>query len=204
MRNTFCICLSFVLYTSKLSFRFTERGSVQATSIHSYLEYTQGYNAIYCTSVMYAHACTKQSLLPPLTAVVLASHPPYESLYQVPWQQSPPTTKCHANSHHYNPGVSLPSTMATVPAHPRSLYQLPWLTILVSNESFSGFHTEGGGLKFPPPPGTNFPPRNLKVEYGYYCGTIYLILCVTGHKYASSNVVWKVCTRLCHKQSDRI
>ena len=28
--------LSFVLYTRKLSFRFTERGSVQVTSIHSY------------------------------------------------------------------------------------------------------------------------------------------------------------------------
>ena len=35
----------------------------------------------------------------------------------------------------------------------------------------------------------DFPPRNLEIEYGYYCGAInisYLILHVTGHKYVSS------------------
>ena len=39
-----------------------------------------------------------------------------------------------------------------------------------------------GGLEFP-------PPRNLEIEYGYYCGAInisYSILHVTGHKYVSS------------------
>ena len=47
-------------------------------------------------------------------------------------------------------------------------------------ESNVGFHIEGrGGLEFPPPP----PPRNLEIEYGYYCGAIsYLILHVTAHK----------------------
>ena len=40
-----------------------------------------------------------------------------------------------------------------------------------------------GGARIPP------PPRNLKIEYGYYCGAInisYLILHVTGHKYEQS------------------
>ena len=40
----------------------------------------------------------------------------------------------------------------------------------------------GGGL--------NFPPRNLEIEYGYYCF-------VTGIKQQS-------CSRLCQKQSERI
>ena len=40
------------------------------------------------------------------------------------------------------------------------------------------------------------PPRNLEIEYGYYCGAINISYHVTGHKYVSSNVVWKVCPRL--------
>ena len=47
----------------------------------------------------------------------------------------------------------------------------------------AGFHTEGGGgLEFP-------PPRNLEIEYGYYCGAINISYHVTGHKYVSSNLV---------------
>ena len=46
----------------------------------------------------------------------------------------------------------------------------------------SGLYTGGGGWNFTIPS----PPRNLEIEYGYYCGTItvsYLILHVTGIKY---------------------
>ena len=44
-----------------------------------------------------------------------------------------------------------------------------------------------GGWNFSHQPQS--PPRNLEIEYGYYCGAInisYLILHVTGHKYVSS------------------
>ena len=49
----------------------------------------------------------------------------------------------------------------------------------------SGFHTEGGSWNPSPP-----PPRNLEIEYGYYCF-------VTGIKQQS-------CPRLRQKQSERI
>ena len=46
----------------------------------------------------------------------------------------------------------------------------------------SGFHTEGGGGG-----GTGIPPpRNLGIEYGYYCGAINISCLITGHKYVSS------------------
>ena len=48
-----------------------------------------------------------------------------------------------------------------------------------------GFIQREGGPGIPP------PPRNLEIEYGYYCGAInisYLILHVTGHKYVSSKI----------------
>ena len=47
-----------------------------------------------------------------------------------------------------------------------------------------GFIQREGGPGIP-------PPRNLEIEYGYYCGAInisYLILHVTGHKYVSSKI----------------
>ena len=64
----------------------------------------------------------------------------------------------------------------------------------------AGFHTEvgGGGLEFPP------PPRNLEIQYGYYCGAInircfiYMLLDI---RMCHQSVVWKVCPRLRQKQS---
>ena len=68
-------------------------------------------------------------------------------------------------------------------------------------QNMQGFIQRGGG------PGTP-PPRNLQIEYGYYCGAInigYLILHVIGRTcICHQNVVWKVCPRLCQKQSERI
>ena len=55
-----------------------------------------------------------------------------------------------------------------------------------------GFHTEGGVWNFS-------PPQNIEFEYGYYS-----YLHVTEHKHVLQNVVWKVCPRLCQKQSERM
>ena len=64
----------------------------------------------------------------------------------------------------------------------------------------SGFYTERRGEA------EICPPRNLGIEYAYYCGAInitYLILHVTGHKY-HQNAVWKVRPALRQKQSERM
>ena len=78
-----------------------------------------------------------------------------------------------------------------------------WQKIMQFDSSW--FHTEGGGGELA---GIPSPPRNLEIEYGYYCGAInisYLTSHVIGHKYMyHQNVVWKVCPRLCQKQSERI
>ena len=54
--------------------------------------------------------------------------------------------------------------------------------VILNTPYSTGFHTEGG-------PGIS-PPRNLEIEYGYYCF-------VTGIKQQS-------CPRLRQKQSERI
>ena len=36
--------------------------------------------------------------------------------------------------------------------------------VCIKRPDHPGFHTEGGAW--------NFPPRNLEIEYGYYCGAI--------------------------------
>ena len=65
----------------------------------------------------------------------------------------------------------------------------------------AGFHTEGGGLEFPPQP--QFPPpRNLEVEYGHYCGTINISYLIYMLLDISMNYQ-KVCPRLRQKQSER-
>ena len=39
-----------------------------------------------------------------------------------------------------------------------------------------------GGLEFPPPPATIFPPRNFEIEHGFFISYLH----VTEHKYVSS------------------
>ena len=74
-------------------------------------------------------------------------------------------------------------------------------TRALHNAVYGGFHTEGGALELPIPPETLKLSMVIIVVLSILAIQFYMLLNI---RMCHQNVVWKVCPRLCQKQSERI